>query len=78
MHTIGVRNIILEHLPELKGQKELDVDLDKMNTKLLRKLERYVQAQSTWNAKFTRAMSLRKQRTSSGHRINEQPEGIHA
>ena len=71
MNYVGVRNIIVEHMPELKGQQELDLDLDKLNTRLLRKLERFVNNQTTWSAKFAKAMNVRKQRSMSGHQIPE-------
>lgn len=69
MHYIGVRKLIIEHLPELKDQAELDLDLDKLSTKLLRKLERFVNNQATWAAKFAKAMNIRKQRSGSGHQL---------
>lgn len=75
MHYIGVRNIIVEHMPELKAQKELDLDLDKLNTRLLRKLERFVNNQTTWSVKFAKAMNLRKQRSMSGHQLAEHMMG---
>lgn len=71
VNYVGVRNIIVEHMPELRGQQELDLDLDKLNTRLLRKLERFVNNQTTWSAKFAKAMNLRKQRSMSGHQIAE-------